>query len=291
MRSLKVITSICLLGMSQMALAATLAPDRGTAGARSSGYQKPTDLSIQKTADKPLVNRGEGITFSIKVKNEGRENEARDVVINDTLTPDFTKTAVHCPDGSVDNSSGSLVSCFIRSLPPQETVILTIEARAVTCTEKTWNTASVWNPYDDNPSNNSSTVNLATYCPPETPPEKDAPVKEDVEGTTSSTKGTTFSTEGTSSKGSASEEPPLPACYVIHPPLISDKMDVNTVHRRDCCESRFTVSPADTGETYNAVECCMEGYESPEALTCCTETSRAVSTSTSYVNPLAHCSR
>lgn len=39
--------------------------------------------------------------------------------------------------------------------------------------------------------------------------------------------------------------------------------------RKSCCRERYTISPADDPRYFNAVECCVDGYETPDALACC----------------------
>ncbi len=245
-------------------------------GLQPSEGQKSVDLSIRKTSDKVTINRDEEVTFALKVTNESRDNDVSGITISDSLTPDFMKIDVRCPEGWQDSSSGSGLSCTGGLMRPGDMATMTVIARAVNCNEKAWNTGSVWNPNDSNPSNNNSTMNLTIHCPSgdrareDTPPPPSPPASSPSDESRHETR--------------VNGESPRETCFNLHP------TKAEAGDRRSCCASRYVVSPGDTGENFNAIDCCMGGFESPDRLACCTSTSRLTTTGSAR-GPLSHCAR
>ena len=243
-------------------------------------YTKPADLSVEKTTESSTIYRGSEVDFVIKVKNEDRENPAVDVTVSDTLTSDYDFADVRCPEGWTPSISGRYISCAAPRMAPGEMATMFLKVKVVgPCSdEKTYNRAVVTSLRDPNSVNNMSTVELYIRCPEESTPTSEGHPSDSGMGDETSR----------SLEGRPSVYPTT--CYEEVPPVIIGKTpDMNIADRRVCCERRFTVSPADTGVNYNAVECCLQGYERPDALSCCTSASRA--TAVGNASALSRCSR
>ena len=119
------------------------------------------NMSVVKTASKTEVSAGDTIDFTLTVRNAG-PSQATNVVLSDVLPAGFRVTGVTTPDASCTLTAGS-VECRWAAFPadgdPAEVVVhatVAADAPAGTVT----NTASVAAPADDDPSDNSSSVDV-----------------------------------------------------------------------------------------------------------------------------------
>lgn len=128
------------------------------------------DPRIVKTADRTELSVGDTVEFTLSVTNLGNAT-ADDVVVEDNLPGFLSLEGVSASRGEV-SVSGSLVRVLIGALEPGETVTVRITARvnALASPPDNANVGTVTTSSGtDDPSNNTSQVDLFTTQPVATP--------------------------------------------------------------------------------------------------------------------------
>lgn len=141
--------SAVLLGSLVLALLASSGGAKAAPG--------PTDLSITKTDSPDPVVRGNNLTYTIKVTNEGT-NDATSVVMTDNLpgSSDIDFVSSSTTAGTCEHA-GNTVTCDLGQVNGGTNATVTIVVKA-TRRGTLSNTATVSSPEDTNTANNSATA-------------------------------------------------------------------------------------------------------------------------------------
>lgn len=125
------------------------------------------DTVVLKATTTPIVNAGDGVSFTLTVTNAG-EAPARDVVLTDTLDGDVSGWAVNRPDPPCA-IAGGVLTCNAGTLEPRQSwaVTLTGTATPAACPSIT-NRAHVSSSNEteaDAAQNNSEIITVTVNCP------------------------------------------------------------------------------------------------------------------------------
>ncbi|WP_191621224.1 DUF11 domain-containing protein [Marinihelvus fidelis] len=127
-----------------------------------------SDLSIEKTADRPQVDVGENVTYSIQVANTGPE-DAPNVMVTDTLSASASFVSMSTTSGSCQHVA-PVVTCDLGTLPAGMGAIITLVVTAEEAGQLD-NTAAVSSGSNDpDEDDNDSTTTVVVGPPPAGPP-------------------------------------------------------------------------------------------------------------------------